>query len=193
MTSKKPVGRLRLAHGFDAGALREASSRRIDPRFEPLAGKLDEAAVRQRYAHVYEQAEAEAAQMRRQLKEHRAAEAKPAAKRRLARKAGKLLSPEAALELRRQADQRGSFLSAQARAERERKAKAELRSKELALVSEGKRPFFAKKAQLKEAVLVRQYDELRQAGKLGTAIAERRKRRASKQRKWMPTARLERE
>lgn len=193
MTSKRPVGRLRLAHGFDAGALKEKSARRIDPRFEPLAGKLDEAAIRQRYAFVYEQAEAEAAAMRRQLREHRAAEAKPAAKRRLARKAGKLLAPERVAELQRQADQRTSLLSAKARADRERQVRAELRKKELALVAQGKRPFYAKKGVLKDAVLTKQYDELKRAGKLGVAVAERRKRRANKQRKWMPTGRAARD
>lgn len=169
--------------------MKEASARRVDPRFEPLAGRLDEGAVRQKYGFVYEQARSEADELRRQLKAHRAAEALPAAKRRLARKAGTLLAPETVLELQRQADKCTSLLSAHARTERERAAKAELRAKELALVAQGKRPFFAKKSVVRDATLTKQYAELKQSGKLGAALAERRKRRAGKQRKWMPTQR----
>ncbi|KAJ1616560.1 hypothetical protein T492DRAFT_1105786 [Pavlovales sp. CCMP2436] len=193
VTSKKPVGRLRLAHGFNAGSLKDASTRAVDPRFEKLAGGLDEAAVRQRYGFVYEMAADEAKQLKSRLKQHRAADGKTGDKRRQAKRAGKLLDANSALELQRDADRRVSLLSSKARSDRERAARSELKAKELKLVAAGKMPFFAKRSVLKEATLTKQYEELKSSGKLSGALAERRKRRASKQRKWMPTARNERE
>jgi ribosomal protein L32 len=131
--------------------------------------------------------------MKAALKAHRAAEAKPTSEqRRRAKRAGRLLDADAASELQRESDRRTSMLGNKARADRERKAKAEVKAKELKAVALGKRPFFAKQSVLKEAVLTKQYDELKKSGKLGAALAERRKRRATKQRKWMPLSRTER-
>jgi ribosomal RNA-processing protein 36 len=150
--------------------------------------------VRQHYGFVYEQAEEEARRMRGALKAHRAAEAKPtSAQRRKARRAGKLLDSDHALELQKQADRRTSLLGAKKRDDRERQAKAELKAKELAAVAQGKRPYFPKRGVIKDATLTKQYHELKAKGKLGTALAERRKRRAGKQRKWMPTGRQARD
>merc|ERR1712137_78792 len=64
--------------------------------------------------------------------------------------------------------------------------KREKRRAEAELVAKGKKPYFAKKAVLKDAVKEKQYKELQQKGQLEKWMAKKSKRKASKHRKLMP-------
>jgi ribosomal RNA-processing protein 36 len=53
-------------------------------------------------------------------------------------------------------------------------------------VKEGKKPFFMKRAVVEHVSLEERYKELRKEGKLGKFMEKRRKKDASKDRRWLP-------
>jgi len=179
-TSKKPVSRFRLAYGYDAGALKAPEAKRIDPRFEAVSGSLDPSRVRQQYGFVYDQARHELEALRSSLKGHRKAEALTGRKRQRARRKGALLGEDEARALQSESDRRLALLSRHDKEDRERRAKAALRKKEAQAVAQGKRPYFPKKAVIKEAALKEQYEDLKRQGTLDKALNAKRKRKAKK-------------
>merc|ERR1712137_358490 len=68
--------------------------------------------------------------------------------------------------------------------------RGEKRRQEAALVAKGRKPFFAKKSDLKQELKERKFEELKKKGQLEKWMAKKSKRKASKQRKLLPARRI---
>jgi ribosomal RNA-processing protein 36 len=190
MSSRKPVSTFRIAPGLCAGGGSSTTSR--DPRFDPRGeADFNEEGWRKAYDFVFEKQHEEVADMKRSL-----GESKRAAKRAKQRGGGakrqrtrdKVLQPEEAAELKLELERTQNRLAADARREKQRALKAAVRREEVAAVKDGKRPFFQKRAALRERELVMQYEELKKEGKVDRFLAKRRKKLDAKEHKRMPTA-----
>ena len=71
-------------------------------------------------------------------------------------------------------------------AERQR-LKSAVRKKEVVAVAAGKRPYYKKAREIREEQLTEQFQQLEKSGRLDNYMAKKRKQRASKQRKALPT------
>merc|ERR1711862_463178 len=69
----------------------------------------------------------------------------------------------------------------------------EQRKEEAHLVAKGKKPYYAKKSVIKDKVKEKKYDELQRKGQLEKWMAKKSKKKASKQRKFMPRRRIHNE
>lgn len=192
MSTKRAVSTLRIAPGLSAGSSSERASR--DPRFDAVSkGDVNEHLWRQKYAFVFDKQREEVKEIKQTL-----AASKTAAKtsttvvgRKKKRKRGgaKPLSAEEEEELKLEVSRKSNQLREYDQALERQKLKSAVRKQELAAISEGKRPFFKKARDLKEAELSEQYRQLQDKGQLDKYMAKKRKQRASKQRKALPNQR----
>lgn len=183
MSSKRPVSRYREVIQVS----RESIMGR-DPRFPTAADALgskgggkggkgggagtndDEAAARKRYAFLYDEAmPRERAELKARLKREKSAVRSEEIRQRLA-----------------QVEQR---LRDEAARRRKQLARDDLRKKEKAAVAEGKKPYFAKKSEVRAAELVARYEELKKGGKLEQYMEKRRRRNAAKDHRFIPSER----
>jgi ribosomal RNA-processing protein 36 len=184
MSSKRPVSRYREVIQVS----REAIEGR-DPRFPTAAdalgggkgkgkaggggaggGDADEAAARKRFAFLYDEAmPRERAELKARLKREKSA--------------------ARADELRLRLVQVEQRLRDEAARRRRQQARDELRGKEKQAVAEGKRPYFAKRSEVRAAELVARYEELKKGGKLEQYMEKRRRRNAAKDHRFIPSER----
>jgi ribosomal RNA-processing protein 36 len=64
-----------------------------------------------------------------------------------------------------------------------------VQSDEKAAVAAGKKPFFLKKSDKRKRELMAKYEELKDSGRLDKFMAKRRKKNASKDHRYVPSAR----
>jgi ribosomal RNA-processing protein 36 len=177
ITSKKAVSRKR---DFLTVTAETKRSQARDPRFTPLgagagiaaAGRagstIDEIKARKAYAFLDDYRESEMAELRVAIKKSKDAPAKE-----------KLQKALMSMESRKRT---------QDRRDRERAVIEDHRKKEKELVSQGKTPFYLKKAEQKKRVLVDQFQGLNK-GQVDKAIERRRKKVDGKEKKLLPFAR----
>lgn len=139
-----------------------------DPRFEPLAGPLDELKVKAAYSFLDDYREDEMKELKAAIKTTKDEDAKEKLKR-------TLLSME-------------SKKKALLRKEKEQEVLDRHRKEEKELVKQGKKPFYLKKAERKKRVLLDQYGELK-GKQLDRVIERRRKKVEGKEKKKMPMVR----
>jgi len=189
MSTKHSVPTLRIAPGLSAGATKTSR----DPRFDAVSkGEVNEHLFRQQYAHVFEKQREEVKELKQTL-----AASKAAAKARSAmggrkkkrRRGAKPLSAGEEEEIKLELSRKSNQLRAHDQAVERQKLKSAVRKQELAAISEGKRPFFKKARDLKEAELQEQFRQLQEGGRLDKYMAKKRKQRAAKQRKSLPSER----
>ncbi|KAK4152945.1 hypothetical protein C8A00DRAFT_34342 [Chaetomidium leptoderma] len=178
-TSKRAVGRKR---DFLTVTAETKKAQARDPRFTPLgpgaaaasaAGSgsgttIDEIKARKAYAFLDDYRESEMQELRAAIKK-----TKDVSQKEKLQKA--LLSME-------------SRKKAQDRKDRERVVIEEHRKKEKELVKQGKTPFYLKKSEQKQRVLVDQFQGLKKR-QVDRAIERRRKKVAGKEKKLLPMAR----
>lgn len=161
MSSKKAVSRKREVVPVTKREYR-------DPRFEPLAGKVDETKVRKAYSFLDDYREDEMKELRNAIKTTKDDEAKEKLKRTLS-----------SMESRKKA---------QLRKDKEKEILDQHRKEEKELVKQGKKPFYLKKSEQKKRVLLDQYGSLK-GKQLDHVIERRRKKVEGKEKKKMPFAR----
>lgn len=192
MSSKRAVSTLRVAPGLSTAS----SSARLgrDPRFDVMSkGSVDESRWRQQYAHVFEMQRDEVKELKSALASSKAA-AKArgvvAGSKKKKRKAGaQLLAPDEEEKLKLELSRKSNQLMAHDQAVQRQTLKSAVRKTELVAIAEGKKPFFLKKRETREAELKEQYRVLEKSGRLESYMAKKRKQRASKQRKALPNQR----
>ncbi|KAF7543133.1 hypothetical protein G7Z17_g10981 [Cylindrodendrum hubeiense] len=156
-SSKKPVSRLREIIPDPRRQFR-------DPRFDPLAGPVDEAKANRAYAFLDEYRDSEMADLRIQIKKSKDPDAKDALKR-------QLLSME-------------SKRKSRVRREEEENLLRDHRKREKDLVAQGKTPFYLKKSEQKKQILVDRFASMSK-GQVDHAIERKRKKVAGKEKKEM--------
>ncbi|KAL3427057.1 hypothetical protein PVAG01_00566 [Phlyctema vagabunda] len=139
-----------------------------DPRFEPLAGTLDESKVKAAYSFLDDYRDDEIKELKNTIKTTKDEDVKDRLKR-------TLLSME-------------SKKKAQKRRDKEQEILDKHRKEEKELVKQGKKPFYLKKAEQKKRVLLDQFGELK-GKQLDHVIERRRKKVEGKEKKRMPMAR----
>ncbi|KOS19039.1 rRNA biogenesis protein RRP36 [Escovopsis weberi] len=155
VSSKKPVSRRRE---IIADTRRKAR----DPRFDALAGRVDEARIAKAYSFLDEYRESEMAELRAQIKKTKGAEEKEALKR-------QLLSMESKKKARLKREEEARVLDEHRRREKE-------------LVAQGKKPFYLKESERKKQLLVKRFEGMSK-GQVDRAIERKRKKVASKEKK----------
>ncbi|KAH6606364.1 pre-rrna processing [Trichoderma cornu-damae] len=155
MTSKKPVSRRREI-------LADPRRKARDPRFDALAGKLDEAKIAKNYSFLDEYRESEMAELRMQIKKTKDVAAKEGLKR-------QLLSMESQKKARKKKEEEAKLLQ-------------EHRKKEKELVAQGKQPFYLRKSEQKKQLLMNRYASMSKS-QVDKAIERKRKKVASKEKK----------
>ncbi|KAH7152472.1 hypothetical protein B0J13DRAFT_264905 [Dactylonectria estremocensis] len=156
-SSKRPVSRLREI-------IPDTRRQFRDPRFDPLAGPLDEAKANKAYAFLDEYRDSEMADLRVEIKKAKDPDVKEALKR-------QLLSMESKKKARVRKEEGDSLLR-------------EHRKREKDLVAQGKTPFYLKKSEQKKQVLVDRYASMSK-GQVDRAIERKRKKVAGKEKKEM--------
>ncbi|KAG6120652.1 hypothetical protein E4U13_006212 [Claviceps humidiphila] len=154
-TSKRPVKRLREI-------IPDPRRKARDPRFDPLAGKLDETRARKAYAFLDEYRETEMADLRAQIKKSKNPLDKEALKR-------QLMSMESRKKAQKKKDEEQTLL-------------AEHRAKEKELVAQGKTPFYLKRSEQKKQLLVERFEKMSKS-QVDRAIERKRKKVVGKEKK----------
>ncbi|TAQ90404.1 hypothetical protein B7494_g1265 [Chlorociboria aeruginascens] len=139
-----------------------------DPRFEPLAGPLDEAKLKKAYSFLDDYREDEMKELKSAIKSTKDEDAQERLKR-------ALLSME-------------SRKKAQMRKDKEQEVLDRHRKEEKELVKQGKKPFYLKKAEQKKRVLLDQFGALK-GKQLDRVIERRRKKVEGKEKKRIPFVR----
>ncbi|KAH0537850.1 hypothetical protein FGG08_005463 [Glutinoglossum americanum] len=163
LSSKKAVSRKR-----EAVVVPKRETR--DPRFDPLAGPLDERKLRKDYAFLESYRESEMKSIRDEIKRAKDETVKEGLKK-------ELLSMESKKKAQEAKDKQQEILDVH-------------RKKEKELIKQGKKPFYLKKAEQKKLALLERYSKLK-GKQLSHVIERKRKKRASKERKNMPFLRRE--
>jgi len=159
MSSKKPVSRLRQV-------VDQPSVKRRDPRFDDLSGNLNADLFRKSYTFLEDYKRSESEELHKSLKKEKDKNRRHA-----------ILS---LISNRRQEEQ-------QMLAQEQRQAvKRQLRKKEQERVKQGKRPFYLKKADEKKLELITKYNKLKDAGKVDDYLSKRRKKKATKDQRYVP-------
>jgi len=162
MSSKKQVSRKR-----DFVQVPKVEAR--DPRFMPIGQQhQDEMKLKEAYAFLEDYRKDEL----RQLKDAAKKEKDSVAKEKLQRA---IISME-------------SQMKARARKEREHELLAGHRKKEKELVKQGKQPYYLKKSEQKQKLLIDQFSKMKK-GQVDKAIERRRKKVEGKEKKHLPWAR----
>ncbi|KAF9318021.1 rRNA biogenesis protein rrp36 [Podila horticola] len=155
--SKKPVGRFRQV-------VEVASTKRRDPRFDSLSGKLDTDLFEKSYGFLKDYQADEMKKLRELIKKERDEDMKD-----------KLQT-----QLSRMVDRQAT----EAAQKRRQEIKREHKRKEKDLVSKGKNPFFLKKSDQKKLELIDKFKQLKDSPKaLAKAMEKRRKRNSAKEKK----------
>ncbi|RYP25911.1 hypothetical protein DL768_011675 [Monosporascus sp. mg162] len=162
-TTKKPVSRRREVVSVPRVAAR-------DPRFDPVAGPVDEDRFRRAYSFLDEYQDSEMSQLREAIRKTRDERARAELKRALA-----------SMQDRRQA---------QRRRDEEKALLAEHRRREKELVKQGKKPFYLKKSEQKKQLLMDRFAGMKKK-QVDRTIERKRKKLVAKERRDMPMARRE--
>ncbi|RDW70142.1 DUF947-domain-containing protein [Coleophoma crateriformis] len=165
ISSKKAVSRRREVIPVAKRAFR-------DPRFEALAGDLNESKVQAAYSFLDDYRDDEMKELRAAIKQTKNEDDKEKLKR-------TLLS----MESKKKAD---------LRKKKEHEILDKHRKEEKELVKQGKQPFYLKKSEQKNRLLVEQFGELK-GKQLDHVIERRRKKQEGKEKKRLPMARRVRE
>ncbi|OAY59870.1 ribosomal RNA processing protein 36 homolog [Manihot esculenta] len=157
---KKPVSRFREVVQAPKKVVR-------DPRFESLCGNLDVDGFRKRYNFLFENnLPSEREELKKQMK--------------------KSNDPKVIDQLKK----RISWIDRQLKFESAKHIDAEIlaehKKKEREAAKQGKRPFYMKKSEIRKHRLIKEYSKLKESGKLESFIEKRRRKNASKDRRYMP-------
>ena len=158
LSSKKAVSRKREVVPIAKRVYR-------DPRFDSVAGPVDEVKFRKAYSFLDDYREDEMKELKAAIKTAKDEDAKEKLKRTLM-----------AMESRKKA---------QIRKDKERQVLEKHRKEEKELVKQGKKPYYLKKPELKKRLLLDQYGELK-GKKLDKVIERRRKKLEGKEKKKLP-------
>ncbi|KAE8444380.1 hypothetical protein EG329_000580 [Mollisiaceae sp. DMI_Dod_QoI] len=161
ISSKKAVSRRREVVPVTKREIR-------DPRFEPLAGYVDESKVRAAYSFLDDYREDEMKELKGAIKITKDEDAREKLKRALS-----------SMESRKKA---------QLKKKKEQEILDQHRKEEKELVKQGKKPFYLKKADQKKRMLLDQFSKLK-GKQLDHVIERRRKKLEGKEKKNMPFAR----
>ena len=192
LSSKKQVGRFRLAPGLKAETGASSASAIRDPRFDVMSGgaKFNEQGWRKSYAFLFEQQAERIRELEEQLRNSATASNSKScksgggAKKKRARE--RILSAEDEAAARAELTQLKNRRKADERKQREQELLASMKKEELGKVKEGKGIFYPKKSAVKEKLLVAKYEELEKSGQLEKYMAKRRRKLANKQHKKLP-------
>ncbi|KAI8355275.1 hypothetical protein B0O80DRAFT_40073 [Mortierella sp. GBAus27b] len=153
--SKKPVGRFRQV-------VEVSSSKRRDPRFDSLSGKLHTDLFEKSYSFLKDYRADEMSKLREQVKKEKDVTTKEKLERQLSRMVDRQ--------------------STEAAQKRRQDIKRDHKRKERELIAQGKNPFFLKKADQKRLELIDKFQHLKDNPKaLNRAMEKRRKRNAAKE------------
>jgi ribosomal RNA-processing protein 36 len=177
MTSKRQVTRRR-------GAVEVPKANVRDPRFDPIAD-LDRDKIRKNYSFLDEYVDSEIKDIKATLKTQKTP--KSGSKKKKIKGTPKL-SEEEIDALKRDLVQKESKRASQAARDRHSEVLKEHKKKERELVRSGKQAYFLKNSEVKEMVLVKQFEGMSE-GKREKAMEKKRRRIASKERKNMPDTR----
>lgn len=139
-----------------------------DPRFGPLGGPVDDAALAKKYSFINDYQDSEMAELKAAIKKSKNEDDKAVLKR-------KLLSME-------------SKKKARENKEREQAVVREHRKKEKEAIAQGKNPFYLKKSEQKKQALVNKFDSMKSKDR-ERLIERRRKKVSQKEKKNMPAPR----
>jgi len=139
-----------------------------DPRFEALAGPVDDSKVKAAYSFLDDYREDEMKELKEAIKKTKDEDTKERLKRALM-----------SMESKKKAD---------LRKKKEQEILDRHRKEEKELVKQGKKPFYLKKAEQKKRMLMDQYGNLK-GKQLDRVIERRRKKVEGKEKKRMPFAR----
>ncbi|KKA29042.1 hypothetical protein TD95_002205 [Thielaviopsis punctulata] len=156
MSSKRPVPRKR-----DFGEPAQKAVAR-DPRFDPLAGEVNERLIRKAYGFLNEYRASEIAELKTRIRKCKSDEEKERLKR-------ELLVLESKRRTQERKDHAQDVIDEHKRKEKE-------------LVAQGKTPFYLKKAELKKKVLVDRFENMSKRD-VDKAIMRKRKKVAGKEKK----------
>lgn len=179
MSSRRAVSTLRVAPGLEAIAPTKKKVR--DPRFEmgfTATSAKDDTVWRHKYDFIFEQQRAEAANSRKMLADSKKMEVKKKKqKHSLAPKyQEKLLDPAKATELSLAAERTENRLKADKKRAEQQDIERVARKAEVQAIKEGKKPFFAKKAAVRERTILQKYEELKKNGALDKFLARKRRK-----------------
>jgi ribosomal RNA-processing protein 36 len=177
MSSKRQVTRRR-------GAVEVPKANIRDPRFDPIAD-LDREKIRKNYLFLDDYVDSEIKDIKATLKTQKTP--KSGIKKKKVKAAPKL-SEEEVEALKRELVQKESKRQAQKARDRTSDVIKEHKQKERELVRSGKKAYFLKNSEIKEKVLVKQFEGMSE-GKREKAMEKKRRRIASKERKNMPDTR----
>ncbi|KAI8818546.1 uncharacterized protein EV422DRAFT_498750 [Fimicolochytrium jonesii] len=136
-----------------------------DPRFDPLAGKLNEALFNTSYGFIREYEESEIELLRKQIVTTK----DPKAKERLT---NTLQSMTSRIQTRKAKEKRQEMLR-------------EWKKTERAAVAQGKKPWQLKKSDIKKMELVEKYKSMKEKD-IDKLLEKRRKKNAAKERRFLP-------
>ncbi|WCJ26175.1 rRNA biogenesis protein rrp36 [Euphorbia peplus] len=160
VSCKKPVPRFREVVQAPKKVVR-------DPRFESLSGELDVDGFRKRFDFLFEDnLPAEKEELKQQLKEANDQNVIDKLKKRI-------LWINTQLKYKSTKKTEGAILSEHVRKERE-------------AAKQGKEPFYLKKSEIRKQRLIKEYNKLKRSGKLESFIEKKRRKNASKDRRYMP-------
>eukprot|EP00658_Telonema_sp_P-2_P051264 TRINITY_DN39315_c0_g2_i2.p1 TRINITY_DN39315_c0_g2~~TRINITY_DN39315_c0_g2_i2.p1 ORF type:complete len:167 (-),score=47.97 TRINITY_DN39315_c0_g2_i2:71-571(-) len=158
VTSKRPVGRFREV-------VKVPTKRSRDPRFDGVSGRFNQDGFDSSYSFLNDSATVELQKLQAQLKDS---------------------DGDDAADISRRITILGSQIQAKETGKLVQKAKSERRKKEQALVKKGKKPFFLKKSAQKEEEMLAKFKNLKKTGKLEKFIQKKRKKNASKEKRFLP-------
>ena len=141
-----------------------------DPRFSSLSGTLDTNRVQQNYAFLDDYRASEITELKQQIRTTKDASTREVLKR-------SLKSMEDRERARKRVDEEKSILREHKKAESDK-------------IKQGKKPFFLKKGEVKKQALVRRFENMGEK-KVEKAMERRRKKKAGKERRAMPSSRRE--
>jgi len=176
VTSKRRVSRFKLV-------VEKPGYKSRDPRFQAVSGKVDPKIFDSRYAFLDEQRAEEIAQLKTALKKDKKLGKKEVTAR--GRSKHRVMKE----------DERESIMASLTKLEQEkynieasrksREFKETINRRERDLVGKGKQPYYLKKSEMKKLKLEEKYKELKQSGGLDKFVSKKRKKNASKERRFM--------
>uniref|UniRef100_A0A803LQR2 rRNA biogenesis protein RRP36 n=1 Tax=Chenopodium quinoa TaxID=63459 RepID=A0A803LQR2_CHEQI len=160
VSSKKPVSRFREVIQVPKKVVR-------DPRFESLCGNLDEEGFKKRYNFIYE-------------------ENLPAEKQELKKLLESSKDPEKITELKSRIALIDKHMKSDSTKLRRNQILSEHKKKAREAAKQGKRPYFAKKSDIRDRINMEKFKDLKEKGKLDSFMEKKRRRNAAKDHKFMP-------
>ncbi|KAI9091254.1 hypothetical protein DFS34DRAFT_584596 [Phlyctochytrium arcticum] len=161
ITSKRSVGRRR-----DVVELPKNKTR--DPRFDPLAGKLNEGLFNQSYGFLRDYQQDEIEDLRKKVVVEKDVDSKTKMERNLKRLESQMLARQ--------------------KKEKRQEIVRDWRKKEAELVQKGKKPWQLKQSDIKKLELIDRYQHMKKKD-LDKLLEKRRKKNASKEKRFLPYAR----